>query len=110
MDREVDETDTFLLAINVCHAIQSTCSTCHDFPTVDSKQYSSRLQPCAVKHSIQDGGKFDERWCGAMVAKDSAVLRYSQIITDADLVPFKYSFSILSTFSLKSFIDINCVR
>lgn len=45
-----------------------------------------------------------------MVAKDSAVLRYSQIIADADLVPFKYSFSILSTFSLKSFIDINCVR
>jgi len=44
-----------------------------------------------------------------MVAKDCAVLRYSQIIADADIVPFKYSLSILSNFSLKSFIDINYV-
>ena len=79
------------------------------FLTDDSKQYSSRLQPCAVKHSTQDGGRFDARLCGAMVAKDCAVLRYSQIIADADIVPFKYSLSILSNFSLKSFIDINYV-
>ena len=63
MDREVDETDTFLLAINACHVIQSVCSICHDRSFLPTTQNSTAVvynhaqwstQPKMAADSIRD--------------------------------------------------------
>ena len=97
MDREVEETETFLFAICLftleCHAIWSiACAMYRRDIEVTSEAhraysgYSGGTR--AIEDLIQHGGNFKSELDGRVVEKPSCFLSDSEISPDSSVVPF----------------------
>lgn len=97
MDREVEETETFLFAIRLftleCHAIWSIACAMYirdiEVTSEAHETYSgySRVA-CAVGDLIQHGGNFESGWDGRVVEQPCCFLRDPEISPDSGVVPF----------------------
>lgn len=97
MDREVEETETFLFAICLftleCHAIWSiACAMYRRDIEVTSEAHGAYSEysrsTCAVGDLIQHGGNFESGCDGRVVEKPCCFLCDPEISPDSGVVPF----------------------